>query len=192
MPDYTAHESAFIDDGAQIGANTRIWHCSHIMSGAIIGENCSLGQNVCVTSKARIGNGVKIQNNVLVCDEVILGDFVFCGPGMTFTNVMNPRAAVSRKHEYKPTVVGEAATLGANSTILCGIEIGAYAFVAAGAVVTRSVKPFSLVMGNPARQTGWMSIQGHKVNLPLTGNGELVQEGYRYLLQNGELSADKE
>ena len=161
------HPSAIVDDGAQLGAGTRVWHFAHICSGARIGENCSLGQGVFVGHQVVIGNRVKIQNQVSVYDGVTLEDEVFCGPSMVFTNVVNPRAAVERKHEYRPTLVKRGATLGANCTIVCGATIGAYAFVAAGAVVRSDVPDHALVAGVPAKPIGWMSRHGHRLNLPL-------------------------
>lgn len=165
----TFHPSAIIDPGAQIGSETRIWHWVHVCAGARIGAGCSLGQNVFVGNDVVIGNNVKIQNNVSVYDGVEIEDDVFCGPSMVFTNVYNPRAAVSRKDEYRKTHVRRGATLGANSTIVCGTTVGEYAFVAAGAVVNRDVKPYALVAGVPARQIGWMSRFGERLELPLTG-----------------------
>ena len=161
------HPSAIVDEGAQVGAGTRIWHFVHVCAGARIGERCSLGQGAFVGHQVVIGNGVKIQNHVSVYDGVTLEDDVFCGPGMVFTNVLNPRAAVERKHEYRPTLVRRGATLGANCTIVCGATIGAYAFVAAGAVVRGDVSDFALVAGMPARQMGWMSRDGQRLDLPL-------------------------
>jgi UDP-2-acetamido-3-amino-2,3-dideoxy-glucuronate N-acetyltransferase len=158
--EYFVHESSYVDEGAEIGAGTKIWHFSHVMGGARIGRGCNLGQNVLVAPGVSIGNNVKIQNNVSVYEGVVLEDDVFCGPSMVFTNVVNPRSHVSRKHEYRETVVGRGATLGANSTILCGNRIGEYAFVAAGAVVTGSVPPLALVAGVPARRIGWMCACG--------------------------------
>jgi UDP-2-acetamido-3-amino-2,3-dideoxy-glucuronate N-acetyltransferase len=149
------HPSAFVDDGAQVGAATRIWHFCHVNAGAVIGERCSLGQNVVVMPRVRIGNNVKIQNNVSVYEGVTLEDDVFCGPSCVFTNLENPRSAVSRKGEYLPTLVRRGASIGANATILCGVTIGEYAFVAAGAVVTKDVPPYALVVGVPARRSGW-------------------------------------
>jgi UDP-2-acetamido-3-amino-2,3-dideoxy-glucuronate N-acetyltransferase len=154
---YFKHETAIVDDGAQIGADSHIWHWAHICAGAKIGKNCSLGQNVFVANNVIIGNNVKIQNNVSVYDNVVLEDDVFCGPSMVFTNVYNPRAAISRKHEYRDTLVKKGATLGANCTIICGVTIGKYAFVGAGAVVNRDVPDYALVVGVPAKQIGWMS-----------------------------------
>ena len=168
-PDYYAHPSAIIDPGAKIGKGTKIWHFCHIGPEAVIGERCSLVQNVYV-GKAKIGNGVKIQNNVSVYDEVEIEDDVFCGPSMVFTNVYNPRAAISRKHDYRKTLVKKGATIGANATIICGVTLGEYCFIGAGAVVNRPVKPYALMLGVPAKQTGWMSRLGMRLDLPLLGN----------------------
>ena len=167
---------------------TRVWHWSHVCAGAVIGEACSLGQNVFVGNRVTIGNNVKIQNNVSVYDNVTLEDDVFCGPSMVFTNVYNPRSAVSRKDEYRETVVEQGATLGANCTIVCGLRIGRGAFIGAGAVVNRSVKPYALMVGVPARQVGWMSAHGERIPLPLSGNGQWVcpHTGACYALE-GEL-----
>ena len=187
MSGYTAHESAVIDTGAQIGEATRIWHFAHVCAGARIGRNCSLGQGVFVGNDVRIGNNVKIQNNVSVYDAVTLEDDVFCGPSMVFTNVYNPRSAVSRKEEYRLTLIKRGATLGANCTIVCGVTVGEYAFVGAGAVVNRDVRAFALMLGVPARQKGWMSRFGEGLELPLTGNAEAAcpNTGDRYVLRNG-------
>ena len=157
------HESAYVDDGAVVGAGTKIWHFCHVMPGAVIGERCSLGQNVVVMPGTRIGNNVKIQNNVSIYEGVELEDDVFCGPSMVFTNVINPRSHVSRKHEYQRTLVRRGASIGANATIVCGVELGTYAFVGAGAVVTRDVKPYALVVGVPARQVGWVCQCGEQL-----------------------------
>ena len=183
------HSSAIVDEGATIGAGSRVWHWVHICSGAVIGERCSFGQNVFVGSRVRVGNNVKIQNNVSVYDNVILEDDVFCGPSMVFTNVYNPRSAVSRKDEYRDTLVERGATLGANCTIVCGTRIGRYAFIGAGAVVNRSVKPFALMVGVPARQIGWMSAYGERVDLPLEGQGEWIcpHSGELYKLNGDRL-----
>ena len=170
-PTAMIHTTALVDEGASIGAQSRVWHWVHICGGAVIGEHCSFGQNVFVGNRVRIGNNVKIQNNVSVYDNVTLEDDVFCGPSMVFTNVYNPRSAVSRKDEYRSTVVEQGATLGANCTIICGARIGHHAFVGAGAVVNRDVKPFALMVGVPARQIGWMSAYGERVDLPLEGTG---------------------
>lgn len=184
MGDYFIHESAYVDAGAIIGKGTKIWHFCHIMQSAVIGASCNLGQNVFIADNVVIGNNVKIQNNVSVYGHVILEDDVFCGPSMVFTNVYNPRAAVERKHEYRDTWVRRGATLGANCTIVCGVTIGQYAFVGAGAVVTRDVPDFALVVGTPARQIGWMSRHGERLDLPLQGEGEArcPATGERYRL----------
>jgi UDP-2-acetamido-3-amino-2,3-dideoxy-glucuronate N-acetyltransferase len=179
---YTAHETAIIDTGATIGSGTRIWHWVHVCGGARIGEECSLGQNVFVANDVLIGRNVKIQNNVSVYDGVVLEDDVFCGPSMVFTNVVNPRAAVSRRDAYRTTLVRKGATLGANATIVCGVTIGTHAFVGAGAVVIRDVLDYALVVGSPARQVGWMSRHGERLDLPLSGHDEAVcpATGERY------------
>ena len=166
------HESSYVDDGATIGDGTKVWHFCHVMPGAVIGERCSLGQNVVVMPGTRIGNNVKIQNNVSIYEGVELEDDVFCGPSMVFTNVINPRSAVSRKHEYQRTMVRRGATIGANATVLCGVTLGEYAFVGAGAVVTKDVKSFALVTGVPARQVGWMCRCGERLGTAGTGNTE--------------------
>lgn len=187
---YTAHPSAIVDDGAQIGADTRIWHWVHISGKARIGERCSLGQNVYVGNDVVVGNNVKIQNNVSVYDNVTLEDDVFCGPSVVFTNVYNPRSAVSRKDEYRNTLVKRGVTLGANCTVVCGTVLGEYAFVAAGAVINRDVKPYALMAGVPAKQIGWMSQYGERIDLPLDGNGQAIcaNTGQIYVLQNGNLT----
>jgi UDP-2-acetamido-3-amino-2,3-dideoxy-glucuronate N-acetyltransferase len=184
---FTAHPSAIVDDGAQIGDGTRIWHWVHVSAQARIGERCSLGQNVYVGNDVVIGNNVKIQNNVSVYDAVTLEDDVFCGPSMVFTNVYNPRSAVTRKDEYRLTLIRRGATLGANSTIVCGTTVGAYAFVGAGAVVNKNVPDFALMVGVPAAQIGWMSRFGERLPLPLKGDGsaECVHTGERYELKDG-------
>jgi len=168
------HSTSIIDDGAIIGKGTRIWHWSHVSSGAIIGKGCSLGQNIFIGNKVKIGNNVKIQNNVSVYDNVTLEDDVFCGPSAVFTNVYNPRSSISRKDEYMSTLVSKGATLGANCTIVCGVEIGKYAFVGAGCVVNNSVKDYALVVGVPAVQIGWISEYGKKINLPIDGKDKIV------------------
>ena len=172
-PDYYVHPSAIVDPGAKIGKGTKIWHFCHIGPEAVIGERCSLGQNVYV-GKVKIGNGVKIQNNVSIYDEVEIEDDVFCGPSMVFTNVYNPRAAIPRKDQYRKTLVKKGATIGANATIICGVTLGEYCFIGAGAVVNRDVKPYALMVGVPARQAGWMSSFGEKLPLPAAGSAQAV------------------
>jgi UDP-2-acetamido-3-amino-2,3-dideoxy-glucuronate N-acetyltransferase len=183
----TIHPSAIVDEGATIGTGCRIWHFVHVCGGAHIGNDCSLGQNVFVGNDAVIGNNVKIQNNVSVYDAVTLEDDVFCGPSMVFTNVYNPRSAVIRKDEYRKTLIRRGASLGANCTIVCGITVGEYAFVGAGAVINRNVPDFALMAGVPARQIGWMSRFGERLNLPLQGDAETVcaHTGDRYKLKQG-------
>ena len=168
----TVHPTAIVDEGAQLGDDCRVWHWVHISGGARIGRACSFGQNVYVGNDVTIGDNVKIQNNVSVYDAVTLEDDVFCGPSMVFTNVHNPRSAVVRKNEYRRTLVRRGATLGANSTIVCGTTIGAHAFVGAGAVINKDVKPYALMVGVPARQVGWMSEYGEQIPLPVKGQGE--------------------
>ncbi len=169
MSNYFIHETAIVDEGATIGEGTKVWHWVHISGGAQIGQNCSLGQNVYVGNKVIIGNNVKIQNNVSVYDNVTLEDDVFCGPSMVFTNVHNPRSAIARKQEYQDTVIKRGATLGANCTIVCGNTVGRHAFIGAGSVVTKNVPDFALMVGVPARQIGWMSRYGERLDLPLRG-----------------------
>lgn len=183
------HPSAIVDEGAQIGAGSRVWHFAHVCGGARIGRNVSMGQGVFVGNKVTIGDGCKIQNNVSVYDNVTLEEGVFCGPSMVFTNVHNPRALIERKSEYRDTLVRRGATLGANCTIVCGVTIGAFAFVAAGAVVTRDVRSFALMAGVPARQIAWMSAFGERLDLPVSGKGEAVcpHTGDRYVLKGGDL-----
>ena len=189
----TIHASAFVDDGAVLGADCRVWHFVHICAGARIGARCSFGQNVYVGNDVRIGYNVKIQNNVSVYDAVTLEDDVFCGPSMVFTNVYNPRSAVTRKDEYRRTLVRQGATLGANCTIVCGTTIGRYAFVGAGAVVNRDVPDFALMVGVPARQIGWMSRFGERLELPLSGAGETTckHTSDRYRLQDDRVTLQK-
>ena len=190
MPDYFAHESSYIDDGATIGRGTKIWHFSHVMPGAVIGERCNLGQNVVVMPGTRLGDNVKVQNNVSVYDAVTLEDDVFCGPSMVFTNVHNPRSAVPRKNEYRRTLVRRGATLGANCTVVCGHTIGEYAFVGAGAVVTADVPAFALMVGVPARRIGWMSRHGERLALPAVGSGRAScpATGEHYRLEGDKLT----
>ena len=168
---YHVHESAIVDDGAKIGNDTRVWHFVHVCSGAQIGEGCSLGQNVFVGNKVTIGNNVKVQNNVSVYDNVHIEDDVFCGPSMVFTNVYNPRSFIERKTEYRDTLVKKGATLGANCTIVCGVTIGEYSLVGAGAVINKDVPAFALMVGVPAKQIGWISKYGEQLKLPISGTG---------------------
>jgi UDP-2-acetamido-3-amino-2,3-dideoxy-glucuronate N-acetyltransferase len=177
------HESAYVDEGAAIGAGTKVWHFCHVMPGAVIGERCSLGQNVVVMNGVRIGTNCKIQNNVSIYEGVELEDDVFCGPSMVFTNVVNPRSHVSRKHEYARTLVRRGATIGANATVVCGVTLGEYAFVAAGAVVTKDVPPYALVAGVPARRIGWMCQCGER--LPDSGQGPCAVCGSTYERRGG-------
>ena len=170
------HESSYVDEGARIGAGTKVWHFCHIMSGAVVGERCSLGQNVVVMPGTRLGNNVKVQNNVSIYEGVECEDEVFLGPSMVFTNVTNPRSHVSRKHEYRRTLVRRGASIGANATIVCGYELGEYAFVAAGAVVTRAVPAYALVAGVPARQIGWMCQCGERLVLRAESTGDSATE----------------
>ena len=186
--EYFAHETAVIDDGCKIGKGTKIWHFSHIMTGSEIGENCNIGQNVVVSPGVKLGKNVKVQNNVSLYTGVICEDDVFLGPSMVFTNVINPRSAIIRKDSYNSTVVEKGASIGANSTIVCGNKIGAYSFIGAGAVVTKDVKPYALVVGNPARQTGWMSEYGHKLIFDNAGNASCPESGERYKFEDGKVS----
>jgi UDP-2-acetamido-3-amino-2,3-dideoxy-glucuronate N-acetyltransferase len=181
---YFSHPSAFIDDGCQIGEGTKIWHFSHIMAGCTIGDGCNIGQNVVVSPKVILGNNVRVQNNVSIYEGVNCEDDVFLGPSMVFTNVINPRSAVSRKHEYRLTIVRKGATIGANATIICGNEIGKYAFIGAGAVVTRPVSPYALVIGNPARHIGWMSEFGQQLVFDVKGEATCSESGEKYFKEN--------
>jgi UDP-2-acetamido-3-amino-2,3-dideoxy-glucuronate N-acetyltransferase len=187
---YQKHETAIVDEGAQIGSGTQIWHWTHICGGAKIGHKVTLGQNVFVGNKVVIGDKCKIQNNVSVYDNVHLEEGVFCGPNMVFTNVYNPRSLIERKDEFKDTLIKKGATLGANCTIICGITIGEFAFVGAGAVVNKDVPFYALMVGVPARQVGWMSEYGKKLNLPLTGNAQTTckQSGKKYQLKDSQVS----
>ena len=188
---YTKHETSIVDEGASIGDGSRIWHWVHVCSKAKIGNNCSLGQNVFVGNNVIIGNNCKVQNNVSVYDNVFMEDDVFCGPSMVFTNVYNPRSAVVRKDEYRNTYVKKGATIGANATIVCGVTLGEYCFIAAGAVINKDVKPFALMAGVPSRQIGWMSKYGERIPLPLQGNGEWIcpQTGDKYQLLSDSITA---
>ncbi|WP_150909715.1 UDP-2-acetamido-3-amino-2,3-dideoxy-D-glucuronate N-acetyltransferase [Marinobacter halotolerans] len=186
----TIHPSAIVDDGAQIGEGSRVWHFVHVCSGARIGKNVSMGQGVFVGNRVTVGDNCKIQNNVSVYDNVHLEEGVFCGPSMVFTNVYNPRSLIERKDEYRDTLVKRGATLGANCTIVCGVTVGEFSFIGAGAVVNKDVPAYALMVGVPARQIGWMSEFGEQLDLPLKGKGEAVcaHTGARYLLIDGELS----
>ena len=190
VADYFSHETAIVDEGASIGEDSRIWHWVHICGGAKIGKGVSLGQNVFVGNRVTIGDYCKIQNNVSVYDNVHLEEGVFCGPSMVFTNVYNPRSLVERKDEYRDTLVKKGATLGANCTIVCGVTVGEYAFIGAGAVINKDVKSYALLVGVPGRQIGWMSRHGEQLDLPLSGNAEVncAATGDRYQLNDGEVS----
>lgn len=182
---YFAHETAVVDAGCTIGAGTKIWHFSHIMPNCVIGERCNIGQNVVVSPEVILGNNVKIQNNVSIYTGVICEDDVFLGPSMVFTNVMNPRSAVNRRDQYSKTVVRKGASIGANATIVCGNDIGEYAFIGAGSVVTKEVPAYALVVGNPARQIGWMSEFGHRLVFDEHGIASCPESGDQYVLKNG-------
>jgi UDP-2-acetamido-3-amino-2,3-dideoxy-glucuronate N-acetyltransferase len=184
---YSAHPTAVIDEGCTIGAGTCIWHFSHIMPGCVIGANCNIGQNVVVSPDVKLGDNVKVQNNVSIYTGVECEDDVFLGPSCVFTNVINPRSAVNRRGEYLRTLVKKGATIGANATIVCGHDIGRYAFIAAGAVVTKEVPDHALVMGNPARRTGWMSEFGHKLDFDAEGLASCPESGQRYALKNDKV-----
>lgn len=185
--DYFVHASSVVDEPCSIGKGTKIWHFSHIMSNCQIGESCNIGQNVVVSPEVVLGNNVKVQNNVSIYTGVICEDDVFLGPSMVFTNVINPRSAVNRKQQYARTLVRKGATIGANSTIVCGIEIGQYAFIGAGAVVTKSVKDYALVIGNPAKQTGWMSRYGHRLHFDENGIAICPESNEQYQLSEAEV-----
>ena len=185
--EYFAHETAVIDEGSSIGKGTKIWHFSHIMTGAEIGESCNIGQNVVISPGVRLGRNVKVQNNVSIYTGVICEDDVFLGPSMVFTNIINPRSAIIRKDSYVSTIVEKGASIGANSTIVCGNRIGRYSLIGAGAVVTREVKPYALVVGNPARQTGWISEYGHKLQFDDKGFATCPESGEKYRLENGNV-----
>jgi len=185
---YFAHSSAVIDDGCKIGEGTKIWHFSHIMPGCTIGNNCNIGQNVVVSPDVRLGNNVKVQNNVSIYTGVVCDDDVFLGPSMVFTNVINPRSAVNRKSEYAKTHVGKGASIGANATIVCGHDIGKFAFIGAGAVVTKHVPEYALIVGNPGRQIGWMSEFGHRLEFNSEGIAVCKESGQKYRLENNKVS----
>jgi UDP-2-acetamido-3-amino-2,3-dideoxy-glucuronate N-acetyltransferase len=186
--EYFAHETAIIDEGCKIGKGTKIWHFSHIMTGSEIGENCNIGQNVVVSPGVKLGKNVKVQNNVSIYTGVTCEDDVFLGPSMVFTNVINPRSAIIRKDNYYTTIVEKGASIGANSTIVCGNKIGSYSFIGAGAVVTKDVKPYALVVGNPARQSGWISEYGHKLNFDDAGFASCPESGERYRIRDDKVS----
>lgn len=186
--DYFAHESAVLDRGCKIGPGTKIWHFSHIMSDSVIGENCNIGQNVVVSSGVILGNNVKVQNNVSIYTGVICEDDVFLGPSMVFTNIVNPRSAVVRKDQYVKTIVGRGASIGANATIICGNDIGSFSFIGAGAVVTKEVAPYSLVLGNPARHAGWMSEYGHRLEFDKNGIAECPESREKYKFSSNRVS----
>ena len=191
MPDsknHFAHETAIIDEGCEIGRGTKIWHFSHIMPNCKIGENCNIGQNVVISPEVILGKNVKVQNNVSIYTGVICEDDVFLGPSMVFTNVVNPRSAVNRRGQYSKTIVKHGASIGANATIVCGHDIGKFAFVGAGAVVTKHVPDYALVVGNPAKQTGWMSEYGHKLSFDKSGLATCPESGEKYSLKNGNVS----
>jgi len=185
---YFAHETAVIDDNCIIGKGTKIWHFTHVMPGCVIGENCNLGQNVVVSPGVILGKNVKVQNNVSIYTGVKCEDDVFLGPSMVFTNITNPRSAVIRRDQYAETIVEKGATIGANATIVCGNRIGRYSFIGAGAVVTREVRPYALVVGNPARQTGWMSEYGHRLVFDDKGIATCPESGEKYRLENGSVT----
>ncbi|MDR0742824.1 MAG: N-acetyltransferase [Tannerella sp.] len=185
---YFAHETAVIDERCEIGEGTKIWHFSHLMTGCVVGRNCNIGQNVVISPGVVLGDGVKVQNNVSVYTGVTCEEDVFLGPSCVFTNVINPRSAVSRKHEYAATRVCKGATIGANATIVCGHVIGEYAMIGAGAVVTKDVPPYALVTGNPARQTGWVSKYGHRLDFDEAGIAVCPESNERYLFENGKIT----
>lgn len=185
MAGFFAHETAVIDEGTRIGDGCKIWHFSHIMTGSVLGENCNLGQNVVVSPEVILGRNVKVQNNVSIYTGVICEDDVFLGPSMVFTNVINPRSAIARKDEYMATIVGKGATIGANATVVCGNNIGQYSFIGAGAVIIKEVKPYALVVGNPARQVGWMSEYGHRLHFDDEGMATCPESLERYKLEEG-------
>jgi UDP-2-acetamido-3-amino-2,3-dideoxy-glucuronate N-acetyltransferase len=184
VDNYFVHESAYVDEGCEIGTGTRIWHFSHIMANCKIGDHCTIGQNVVVSSNVILGNNVKVQNNVSVYEGVTCEDDVFLGPSMVFTNVINPRSAITRKHEYKATVVKKGASIGANATIICGNDIGEYAFIGAGAVVTKAVAAYALIVGNPGMQKGWISEYGHPLNFDRSNIAQCKESRQKYLLED--------
>lgn len=188
MKEYFAHETAVIDDGCEIGTDTKIWHFSHVMPNCKIGNNCNIGQNVMVSSEVVLGNNVKVQNNVSIYTGVVCEDDVFLGPSMVFTNVINPRSAIKRKDQYLKTIIKKGASIGANATIVCGNNIGEYAFVGAGAVVLKEVLPFALVVGNPSKQIGWISEYGHRLNFDEKGESSCPESKDKYVLNNNKVT----
>ncbi|TDQ19645.1 UDP-2-acetamido-3-amino-2,3-dideoxy-glucuronate N-acetyltransferase [Algoriphagus boseongensis] len=188
MKEYYAHETAVVDEGCEIGKGTKIWHFSHIMPNCKIGENCNIGQNVVISPEVVLGRNVKVQNNVSIYTGVTCDDDVFLGPSMVFTNVVNPRSAVNRRGQYSKTHVGKGASIGANATIVCGHDIGEFAFIGAGAVVTKTIPAYALVVGNPSKQIGWMSEYGHRLNFNAQGEAICPESGEVYLLQNGQVT----
>lgn len=189
---FFVHPTAIVDEGCEIGDGVKIWHFSHLMPGCKIGEGCNLGQNVVVSPNVVLGRNVKVQNNVSIYEGVICEDDVFLGPSMVFTNVINPRSAVSRKHEYKQTLVRKGATIGANATVVCGNEIGEYAFIGAGAVITKAVAAYALVVGNPAKQIGWMSEHGQRLRFDADGRAVCLESGEHYELRNGSVTKQQQ
>jgi UDP-2-acetamido-3-amino-2,3-dideoxy-glucuronate N-acetyltransferase len=185
--DIYIHPTAIVDEGCKIGEGSKIWHFCHLMTGAIIGKKCSLGQNVMVAPGVILGNNVKVQNNVAIYEGVVCEDDVFLGPSMVFTNITNPRSAVVRRGQYAKTKVGKGATIGANATIVCGHDIGEYAFIGAGAVVTKHIKPYALMVGNPAKQIGWMSEYGHRLNFDANNMSTCPESKEKYKLENGQV-----
>jgi UDP-2-acetamido-3-amino-2,3-dideoxy-glucuronate N-acetyltransferase len=188
--EYFAHETAVVDEGCRIGAGSKIWHFSHIMAGCEIGEKCNIGQNVVVSPGVMLGKNVKVQNNVSIYTGVVCEDDVFLGPSMVFTNIRNPRSAIIRKDQYANTLVKKGATIGANSTIVCGITIGEFAFIGAGAVVVKDVPPYALVFGNPARHVGWMSEFGHRLDFDKDGTAVCPESGEKYILKGGKVNKE--
>lgn len=191
MANYFAHETAIVDEGCIIGNDVKIWHFSHIMPNCVIGERCNIGQNVVISPEVVLGKNVKIQNNVSIYTGVICEDDVFLGPSMVFTNVINPRSAVNKKNEYAKTIVKKGASIGANATIVCGNTIGEYAMIGAGAVITKNIKPYALVVGNPAKQIGWVSEYGHRLNFDSNGIAHCPETNQEYLLQGSKVSRTK-
>ncbi len=187
MPNFFVHETAILDDGCIVGDGTKVWHFSHIMTNCTIGENCNIGQNVVISPEVVLGNNVKVQNNVSIYTGVTCGDDVFLGPSMVFTNVINPRSAINRRDQYSKTHVGKGASIGANATIVCGHDIGEYAFIGAGAVVTKNIPAFALVVGNPAKQIGWVGEYGHRLEFNHYGIATCIESSQKYKLENGKV-----